>query len=301
VELSWLMRLRIAAAVATGVVLIGILSWPLAVPPDPLNAVRAGSIGFTGKVTIVILAFLAGFIAYFVSWPYGREIGILSAPSGLAVWAGRSGSMAALMQLNPTLPQRQSLFAAIKWEATFWLLIVAAGFIGVLAAQKIVSKPPEISPAENRGERNTKLNICLSASIALVGSVLISQFFIGIFAQDVRYPDSQSGSVVGQPLIGQIIFAVLVSFGLVAFLSKVFLDVSYIWPSIASGLVPSLGIAIYAKQNLLEHLAENWPAPFFSNSVISILPIQMVAFGTLGSIAGYWLAIRYSFWRKSEV
>jgi hypothetical protein len=294
------MRLRIAAAVATGVILIGILAWPLAAPRDPLDAVRAGSIGFAGKVTLVILAFLAGLIAYFVSWPYGREIGILAAPSGLAIWAGRSGSMATLMQLNPTLAQRQALYASLKWEAIFWLLIVAAGFAGVLAAQKIISKPSGADPTEKQNKSNSKLNMYLNAAIALAGSVLISQFFIGIFAQDVGIPDSQSGSVIGQPAIGQIIFAVLVSFGLVAFAAKAFLDVSYIWPSIASGLVTALGITLYAKQNLLEHLVESWPAVFFSNSVISILPVQMVAFGTLGAIAGYWLAIRYSFWRKSE-
>jgi len=295
------MRLRIAAAAATGVILIGILAWPLAAPLEPLDAVCAGSIGFTGKATLVILACLAGFIAYFVSWPYGREIGILAAPSGLAVWAERSGSMATLMQLNPALAQRQVLFATLKWEAIFWLLIVAAGFAGVLAAQKIISNPPEADPTEEQDKPNPKPNMYLNAATALAGSVLISQFFIGIFAQDVRCPDSQSGSVVGQPAIGQIIFAVLVSFGLVAFAAKAFLDVSYIWPSIASGLVTALGITLYARQNLLEHLVESWPAVFFSNSVISVLPIQMVAFGTLGSIAGYWLAIRYSFWRKGEI
>jgi len=299
-ELSWPMRLRIAAAVATGVILIGILAWPLAAPPEPFNAVRVGSIDFTGKATLVILACLAGFIGYFVSWPYGREIGILAAPSGLAIWAGRSGSMATLMQLNPTLSQRQALFAAIKWEAIFWLLIVAAGFVGVLAAQKIISNPSEADPTAEQDKPESKSNIYLNAAIALVGSVLISQFFIGIFAQDVRMPDSQSGSVVGQPAVAQIIFAVLVSFGLVAFAAKTFLGISYIWPSIASSLVTALGIIIYAKQNQLEHLVESWPPVFFSSPVISILPIQMVVFGTLGSITGYWLAIRYNYWRKNE-
>jgi len=295
------MRLRIAAAVAIGVILVGILAWPLAAPPDLLDAVRAGSIDFTGKATLLILVILAGFIAYFVSWPYGREIGVLAAPSGLALWAGRSGSMANLIQLNPTLAQRQVLFASLKGEAIFWLLIVAAGFAGVLAAQKIISNPPEADPAEEQDKPNSKLNTHLNAAIALVGSVPISQFFIGIFAQDVRIPDSRLGSVMGQPAIGQLIFAVLVSFGLVAFAAKAFLNVSYIWPSIASSLVTALGITLYAKQNILEHLVESWPAVFFPHAVISILPIQMVAFGTLGSIAGYWLAIRYNYWRKSEI
>ncbi|GAI88636.1 unnamed protein product, partial [marine sediment metagenome] len=29
--------------------------------------------------------------------------------------------------------------------------------------------------------------------------------------------------------------------------------------------------------------------------------VQMVALGTLGSIAGYWMGIRYDFWRKHEI
>ncbi len=90
------------------------------------------------------------------------------------------------MQLNPTLPQRQALFASLKWEAIFWLLIVAAGFAGVLAAQKIISNPPAADPDKKQDKPSSKPNMYLNAAIALAGSVLISQFFIGIFAQDVR-------------------------------------------------------------------------------------------------------------------
>jgi hypothetical protein len=39
---------------------------------------------------------------------------------------------------------------------------------------------------------------------------------------------------------------------------------------------------------------------FFSNAAISILPVQMVAFGTLGSITGYWLAVRYKYRREHK-
>jgi len=56
---------------------------------------------------------------------------------------------------------------------------------------------------------------------------------------------------------------------------------------------------VYARE--VPYLVQNWPAAFFSNSVVSILPVQMVAFGTLGSVAGYWMAIRFEFWRKHEV
>ena len=49
-ELSWPMKLRIAAAAGVGVVLIGIVGWPLAVPTDPFGAVLAGNVGFSGAI-----------------------------------------------------------------------------------------------------------------------------------------------------------------------------------------------------------------------------------------------------------
>ncbi len=291
-ELSWLMRLRIAAVVATGVALIGILAWPLAAPPDPFGSVQASNISLIGRAALVLLALCVGFTAYFVSWPYGREMGILAVPSGLAIWAVRSGSMAQLIQLNPTLHQRQTLFAALKWEPFFWLIIVAAGFVGVLLGQKIRSKP---EPAETPTKANPKPNKYLNAIIALVGSGLIAQLCINILAQDVVMSDNK---LVAQPAVGQIVFAVLVSFGLAAFLVKKFLNMSYIWPILAITLITTFVIATYAKQDTLQHFVGRYPATFFANAVISILPVQMVALGTLGSIAGYWLAIRYSYHRK---
>jgi len=292
-ELSWLMKLRIAAVVATGVVLIGILAWPLAAPSDPLGPVRLNNISLGDAATLVLLAFIIGLIAYFVSWPYGREIGILAVPSGLAIWAVRSGNMAQLIQLNPTIAQRQTLFAALKWEPFFWLLIVAAGFAGVLLGQKI---RPKSEPIKLQDESNHKTNKYLNVIIALVGSCFIIQLCIKLLARDIM---TSYNTLVVQPAVGQIVFAILVSFGITAFIVKKFLNISYIWPIIAGALVTTLTITTYAKQDVLQHLVGRYPATFFSSAVVTILPVQMVAFGTLGSIAGYWLAVRYSYHRKS--
>ncbi|UCC23404.1 MAG: hypothetical protein JSW23_04955, partial [Planctomycetota bacterium] len=81
------MKLRIAAAVGCGIVLIGILAWPLAAPPEPFWPVLvfAGVISLTDVIVLALLALAAGFVAYFLSWPYGREIAILAVPSGLTV------------------------------------------------------------------------------------------------------------------------------------------------------------------------------------------------------------------------
>lgn len=297
-ELSLSVKLRIAAAAGVGVVLIGILAWPLAEPSEPFGPVRPGNLALAGTAVLVVLAFLSGLIGYFVSWPHGREIGILAVPSGLAIWAIRSGNIASLMQLEPALEQRRALLAALRWEPLFWLAIVGIGFAGVLCGRRIRCGP---SAAGVENKPKSKSNIYLNAVIALVASVLIAQVCLGRLAQDIQFSDNRLGSVMGQPAIGQIVFGVLVAFGLAAFVVKSFLNAGYLWPIIASALVTAFSIMSYVKQDALNHLVRYWPAVFFSNPIISISPVQMVALGTLGSIAGYWMGIRYDFWRKHEI
>ncbi len=293
------MRLRIAAAAVAGVVLIGVWGWPLAAPTEPNGAVLAAAMTTSARIYLVAMSFLAGLIAYFLSWPYGRQIGVLAVPSGLAIWAFRSGDMAGLILLNPTAEQRQLLFAALKWEPFFWLVVVVIGFLGVLTAQKLTGR--KVNTIEDERKSGSKLNIYLSGTIAVVSSILIAPFCIRIFAQDVRMFDSKLGSVVAQPAAAQIVFAVLVSFGLAAFIAKKFLNADYICPVIATAFVPFFVISVYVKPDVLQHLARSWPLVFSPDAVTAILPIQSVAFGTLGSIAGYWMAVRYNYWRKHEM
>ena len=278
---------------AAGAILIGFLAWPLAAPPEPFGivSVTAGTVSTGGAV---ILALLAGFIGCFVSRPYGRQISILAAPAGLTIWALRSGNMVSL--IRRTAPAKQAeLFAALRWEPLFWLAIVAAGFAGVLLAEKVNQRFGADKPVQ---KSQITLNMKLNIIIALAASVLIAQLCISAFAQNVRLIDQKAGSVVAQPTTGQIVFAVFFSFGIAAFVAKKFLNVSYIWPIIASAFVTALAVMSYGRQDVLRHLSSNWPTIFFSHAVMSILPLQIVAVGTLGSIAGYWMAIRYNYWRK---
>ncbi len=292
------MKLRIAAAAAVGVVVIGVLAWPLAEPAEPFEAVRMSNLGAGGAAILLALAFAVGLVGYFVSWPHGREIGILAVPAGLAIWAARTGNMASQIQMSPAIGQRQALLNGLKWEPIFWLAVVGVGFAGVLCGQKMRPVAAYDQPKETPKPTPA---LYLNAVVALIASVLIAVLTLGRLAQDITMTNGKLGSVMAQPVTGQMIFGLIVAFGLAGFIVKHFLGAGYIWPIIASGLITPFAITTYAKYDAINHLAQNWPAVFFSNAALSILPVQMVAFGTIGAIAGYWTGIRYDFWRKHEI
>lgn len=294
-ELTWLQRLRIAAVVSLGALIIGILAWPLAAPTDPVSPVYLKNISLVGAFILFILAFSLGFVGYFFSWPYGKEIGILAVPSGLAVWSFRTEGVARLMQMNPTAARRLEIISSFTWETAFWLLIIFLGFVGVLLAWKIwPSSGPKIESKSSNSNLKNYLNIVISFII----SALIAQIFIGVFAKDVAIFDN---AVIAQPATGQIAFAVTVSFGLAAFVAKRFFNTSYIWPILSCFFVIFVPARSYTLKNNFQTFVQSWPATFFPSSIFSILPVQMVAFGTFGSVIGYWLAIRYNYWRKREI
>jgi hypothetical protein len=296
VELSWLMRLRIAAAMCVGALLIGLLGWPSAEPTEPFGIVKAGNLDAVGMSRLVILSLLSGFIAYFLSWPFGKEIAVLATPTGLAVWSIRSGSMTNLMQLNSTVEARQAMFASMRWESFFWLAVVLAGFAGVHLANQVRQKCWFKVDFKKTKQIITNVNLLAGA----FGSALIAGLIITQIAQDGNVYDEKLGYLAGQPVIGQTAFAVMVGFGAAGFAAKKFLGLSFIWSILATAILTAFVSITYVNQTTLEHLTANWPAVFFTNSLVSILPIQIVSFGSLGAIAGYWMAVRYNYWRQNE-
>jgi hypothetical protein len=139
VELTWPIKLRIAASAAVGIVVLGVYAWPMVAPADPFGVVSLiNGISSYNILKLLGLAFGVGLVAYFLSWPYGNRIGILAVPAGLAVWAVRCGNMGTLMQLNTSVVRRQQIYSSFCWEPLFWLALVAAGYIGVFLAAQIV-------------------------------------------------------------------------------------------------------------------------------------------------------------------
>ena len=298
-NLSWTSKTRLTFVFVTGFLLIGILCWPLVKPDNPFQPISLvpGNIGVFSLIAILAAAFITGLVAFFVSWPLGKEMAIAAVPAGLCVWSFRSASMADLMLNYNSIESKYALIAKIKWEPFFWLAVVAAGWAGVWVACKITSKNPKNI---EKPKKSDIFNIIVNAGLSTAASLLITTFCVWMLAQDIKMTDSKLGFVIGQPHVLQICFAVLVAFAVSGFVVKKFLSGSYIWPLLSTSLVTFLVTSIYVNKETLKYMSANWPVNFFQNSVLAILPVQMVAFGALGSVAGYWLAVRLDYWKKHQ-
>lgn len=298
-ELTWLMRFRIAAALAVGIVLLGVLPWGLVRPPaDGVFALLSGSISVSDLLICAFLSLFAGFIASAVCTPFGLRVGILAAPAGMAVWALRSGALSTVFQQAPAVQDRLNVYTGLRFEAFIWLVISGCGLIGAIAADKLFRRK-SIDPID-KFDASFKLSSLWAIPIAIVATILIGNVLINILAGDVSYPDERLGRVTGQPANLQLAFAVTVAFMACGLLAKLFLGLSFIWPASASVLLSYCSIITYGKKPIMEHLSASWPAVFFARPILAVLPIYMVAFGFLGAVWGYWLAVSYHLWRKYE-
>ncbi|UCD51595.1 MAG: hypothetical protein JSW27_02975 [Phycisphaerales bacterium] len=295
-ELSWANKARIAAAATLGILVIGVLAWPLAVPDDPLAPVRSARIGFLGTLVLLALAFVTGLAGYFLTWPHGREIAILAVPCGLAVWVLRSGPMQALTQAYTAPAARQALLHSLRFEPVFWLTIVAAGFAGVLVAQHLRPGPGTLLTVSLL-KSYLRPHVALTGVAALILGTLLAHFCLGVFAQDISAATTGAAT---QPSIGQVITAGIAAFAVAGFAIKKFFDLSYVWTAATSVLVIPFSYSYYGRSETVARFAETYPAVFFPHAVFAILPLQIVALGAIGSVLGYWLAVRYDFWRKHE-
>ncbi|MBL7105992.1 MAG: hypothetical protein ISS77_00095 [Phycisphaerae bacterium] len=291
------MKIRIALAAALGILIIGVFAWPMAAARDPLGMVSLPTL--PSLFLLLLLAFLTGFGAFFVSWPYGDKIGVLAVPAGLTIWAMRSGNIGTFLQQSISTQADKQLFTSLWYQSAEWFLIVAAGFAGVTAAQLAAKRSTDIK-ANSICSFEPKKKVLLSSLISVLAVLLITKFLITFLAQGIHLLDSRFGSVVSQPANAQIAFAVFVAFMAAGALVKYFLDASFVIVSFAAVFLPFYLTYNIAKDQTLGYMAVNYPANFFPASTAAILPLQIVSIGTIGAVAGYWVAVNYSNWKNQE-
>jgi hypothetical protein len=290
--LSWLLKIRITACALLGMLVLGIWAWPVVAPQEPFSVVKVPAA--TGFIELAALAAATGFAAYFLAWPYGAHIGVVAVLAGMAVWAARSGSIAEVVNGTAGAAQRIEFFRSLLVQPLLWLAVAGAGFAGVLLGRLV------LAPQASQPEPKPKAAVPANMIAAFFASSVIAFFFVTLLAQDVRIPDERLGHVIAQPSAGQIGFAAFVAFGVAAFVVRQFLGAGYIWPVLGTAAVSVFGLAFYDRASVTEYMTANWPGEFFASSHAAILPLQMVSFGILGAIAGYWLVESFQIWRREQ-
>ena len=297
-ELTVVMRLRLAAAMAVGIAIMGFLTFSFIAPITPMDAITfyGGDITPVSAILYVIVAYVVGIIAHLITYPHGVHLAPFAVPAGLAAATFRSGTMMSLLQQNNELTKRVEIYSSMQWESIYWLAVVLAGYAGVLTASKFVksSAVPKITHQKHKASENKYL----AHIIAIVATIFIAYFLIGILAQDVRIFDANLTVVNGQPSRPQIAFAVIVAFGVAAFVAKYYLNVHYMAPTISAVLLTIYSTRAYANPEILKYMSENYPAAFFARYISAILPIQMICFAAIGSVCGYWIAIKTAYSRQ---
>jgi len=298
-DLSWLSKIRLALALAIGVMLVGLLPWERIQPTyNGVFAFFTGSISLSDLMLCGLLALAAGFVASAVCTPLGMQMGILAVPAGMTFWSLKSSAISTLFQAVPAASSRLAVYYALRYEGFIWLTFALLGVIGAYAADKLFRRNTLDLP--DRFEAMVRLQPIARITVTVIGTVIAATYLLNILASDISYHDQKAGFVVGQPANLQIAFGVIIAFMACGFCGKLFLGAGYIWPAIGTALVSTFSIITYAKLSTLEYMAGSWSAVFFTKTVLAILPVQMVAFGFIGSVWGYWLAVRYRYWREFE-
>jgi hypothetical protein len=286
IEQHWKDKLRMGAVLTLGAAVIGIFCWPLASPNAKPEALTffCSCVSVTDALIILLAAFVTGAAAYFIGYPNGRYTAVAAVPVGLGIWALRSGTMSTLLAYNNEIEQHRLIYMSLRWEGVFWFIVVAAGYAGVKAASRLCG--------DNADSRLTAQKKQQTADIALplVVTSAIAWPLVNIFAQSPKIPTTDLGIIYSQPHQAQIAFALLAGFGVAGFLVRKFMKVRIEIPAISTVLF-SLAAAIYCGRDSILAVSENMPAAFFKYPICAILPIQIIAFGTLGVLIGYAIAV----------
>lgn len=280
---------------ASGALVIGLLNWPAAKPADPAGLVTLSNLSVIQGFVLLVIATALGFVGFFLAWPYGCEIGLLAAPSGLAIWALRSASVSRTLALIPDVQARQELFTSMRFESLYWLAVVYAGWCGVQLARKLRPNPTLPILAILPKSQKTSL---LYNGLAIVMSLVVVQFLLGVFAQDIPL---NHGAILSQPPARQLALGIFMAFGVAAFLVSHFLRVNYHWVAPALALTYLLSTLSFAKTETLTLMAQTGPSLGLPSTILFALPIHIVSFGSLGAIWGHWASVRFDYWRTHEL
>ena len=295
-EVPAIRKIKTSMSFLFGWIIIGMLSWPLISPATELDALTffSGNISFVSALIVLLMAFLTGFCAYFITSPLGIDAAFLAVPAGLSTWALKSGPINLLFTANPSAEQRSHIYKVFRWEGFYWIILVLAGIGGAKLAQRLA---PREEPEKVVDNQNTAMVVI----VPLVAGVIATIFGLKFLAFGFSIMDSKMNmEVVVSPNNAQAGFACMVSMGIVTFVLYKFLKTGYLWAAISSSVTAFVITMLYGSSEKLSYIASHWPGTFFPSPESGTLPIVIVGFGSIGAVTGHWFGILYSKWQKEN-
>lgn len=291
-DISVLAKFKIALSLTIGMVVVGLVVWQIIAPASEfdVSSIALGSVSLGGFLILLTLSFFTASMTTFLVGKNGADLASCAVPIGLGACAVRMGELAITIGSYHGAQDIHSVYFGMSWEGFAWLLLVLIGIAGANVGIPFSLLRKRAASVDKK-----------SVGIAIVISVLVGMFGTNLLAIGARVVvDREVFSVTRQAYTGQVCFAVLISFIAAGFLCRHFFKVHYIVPVISTAFVVFITMIRASRMSDLEYLGANFPSSFFVNSFAGILPIQMVAFGSLGAMTGYWFSVLLKQWHKEN-
>lgn len=286
-------KARVVLAAAVAVILLSTVGWVIAEPADPHMGVtlvaRWGSV-LAVWPGLIVLTTVAGAIGTVLVPRRLAEGGLFVAAIGLAGMALKGGSMQEVlgyMLAAPEAAARRSLMARMALDSLLWTTVLAAAWVTVALVRRWLWADEQLyNPIPVSGQRNAPPRAPAARSQAgwpaLVVTGLIAVFFIWLTV--ARTP-------VATIARGQVIASVAAGFYLGAMGARYFTryDQAH-WYLLAVPAGALLGFLVaYLNSGM------GWaPLPFVDlkttppHELARPLPIEYLAVGVAGALAGFW-------------
>ena len=290
-EVSMSMKLRITLVIIVGGSIFGMCGWSLIAPSTNHGIISfvGGSITAINAMLLLAMAFATGYFTSTLTAGYDGKIAVSAVPVGLCICAVRGGYLTNYLSRFDEVQDMHRTYMSLSWESIYWISLVLVGILGAKLAERFAKGSTE------KGE--TAKNKALIVMVPLLVSLLIAYFGINILALAPRVFDQKFFTVLHQPLTGQIGFAVFITFVLAGYVCRHFIKSSYIYPLISSAIACFIFMNLSGNIKQLEYMNQKYASVFVAQPFAAILPIQFIAFGSLGAICGYWMSFLHEKWK----
>ena len=289
-------KVRVLLAAGVAIVLVSYIGWMVARPTDPEMAVTftAGSRSFLAIwPALLVLTVVAATVGSAIAGPRLPEAGMFAAAVGLAGLALHGGSMETLLAYvgGTDAADRRSLMFSMVVDSVLWAALLVVSWIVVLMVSRWLWGSAALQPAPQPASKGSAAktgslaDLMSGGTIALAITSIVGLFFIWMTV--ARTPVA----IIAR---GQVIGAVFFGLYLGAMAARYFTGVDHArYYMLAPLVVALIGFLLgylqagmgWARGPLAAYAQLATTPP---HALARQLPIEYIAVGLAGAIAGFW-------------